>query len=256
MLVTATAYIVINLLVDLLYSLIDPRIRVAGEACMSVVTALTPAAPPAPPAGVGTRGVAGLRVLRRLRRNPLGDHRLRRARRRRPRRGARARGSRRTPPTQTDFANAVRAARHRRVTCSAPTTSAATSSPGSCSGAGPRCRSAAARRRHRARRRRAARPRRRLLPGGSTRVISRFTDLLLAFPFLILAVGLAAIRGRQPRQRRAWPSASPRSPGVIRVVRSETLRLKSLDFVAAAVVDGRQRPVGARPAHPARTPPR
>jgi peptide/nickel transport system permease protein len=31
-LVTATAYIVINLLVDLMYSLIDPRIRVAGEA--------------------------------------------------------------------------------------------------------------------------------------------------------------------------------------------------------------------------------
>ncbi len=31
-LVTATAYIVINFIVDLLYSLIDPRIRVAGEA--------------------------------------------------------------------------------------------------------------------------------------------------------------------------------------------------------------------------------
>jgi peptide/nickel transport system permease protein len=31
-LVTATAYIVVNLLVDLLYSLIDPRIRVGGEA--------------------------------------------------------------------------------------------------------------------------------------------------------------------------------------------------------------------------------
>jgi peptide/nickel transport system permease protein len=30
-LITATAYIVINLLVDLLYSLIDPRIRVAGD---------------------------------------------------------------------------------------------------------------------------------------------------------------------------------------------------------------------------------
>ena len=30
-LVTATAYIVINLLVDLLYSVIDPRIRVTGE---------------------------------------------------------------------------------------------------------------------------------------------------------------------------------------------------------------------------------
>jgi peptide/nickel transport system permease protein len=31
-LITATAYIVINFLVDLLYSLIDPRIRVGGEA--------------------------------------------------------------------------------------------------------------------------------------------------------------------------------------------------------------------------------
>ena len=31
-LLTAAAYIVINLLVDLLYSVIDPRIRVAGEA--------------------------------------------------------------------------------------------------------------------------------------------------------------------------------------------------------------------------------
>jgi len=30
-LVTATSYIVINFLVDLLYSLIDPRIRVGGE---------------------------------------------------------------------------------------------------------------------------------------------------------------------------------------------------------------------------------
>jgi peptide/nickel transport system permease protein len=31
-LLTATAYILINFLVDLLYSLIDPRIRVAGDA--------------------------------------------------------------------------------------------------------------------------------------------------------------------------------------------------------------------------------
>jgi peptide/nickel transport system permease protein len=30
-LITATAYIVINFLVDMLYSLIDPRIRVTGE---------------------------------------------------------------------------------------------------------------------------------------------------------------------------------------------------------------------------------
>ncbi len=31
-LVTATAYIVLNFVVDLLYSVIDPRVRVAGEA--------------------------------------------------------------------------------------------------------------------------------------------------------------------------------------------------------------------------------
>jgi peptide/nickel transport system permease protein len=31
-LVTATSYILINFAVDLLYSIIDPRVRVAGEA--------------------------------------------------------------------------------------------------------------------------------------------------------------------------------------------------------------------------------
>ncbi|MEQ7124657.1 ABC transporter permease [Actinopolymorpha sp. B11F2] len=66
-------------------------------------------------------------------------------------------------------------------------------------------------------------------------VISRFTDLVLAFPFLILAVGLAAIRG--PSLTNAAVSIGiAQIPGMVRVVRSETLRLKSLDFVAAAVV--------------------
>ena len=41
--------------------------------------------------------------------------------------------------------------------------------------------------------------------------ISRLTDLLLAFPFLILAVGLAAIRGASLGNA-ASPSASRRSP--------------------------------------------
>ena len=68
-------------------------------------------------------------------------------------------------------------------------------------------------------------------------VISRFTDLLLAFPFLILAVGLAAIRGASLGNA-AVAIGIAQIPGVIRVVRSDTLRLKSLDFVAAAVVDG------------------
>jgi peptide/nickel transport system permease protein len=68
-------------------------------------------------------------------------------------------------------------------------------------------------------------------------VLSRFTDLLLAFPFLILAVGLAAIRGAS-LSNAAVAIGIAQIPGVIRLVRSETLRLKSLDFVAAAVVDG------------------
>ncbi|WP_433260886.1 ABC transporter permease [Micromonospora vinacea] len=68
-------------------------------------------------------------------------------------------------------------------------------------------------------------------------VISRFTDLLLAFPFLIMAVGLAAIRGASLGNA-AVAIGIAQIPGVIRVVRSDTLRLKSLDFVAAAVVDG------------------
>ena len=68
-------------------------------------------------------------------------------------------------------------------------------------------------------------------------MISRFTDLLLAFPFLILAVGLAAIRGASLGNA-AIAIGIAQIPGVIRVVRSETLRLKSLDFVAGG---GRRR---------------
>jgi len=68
-------------------------------------------------------------------------------------------------------------------------------------------------------------------------VISRLTDLLLAFPFLILAVGFAAIRGASLGNA-AVAIGIAQIPGVIRVVRSDALRLKGLDFVAAAVVDG------------------
>jgi peptide/nickel transport system permease protein len=68
-------------------------------------------------------------------------------------------------------------------------------------------------------------------------LISRMTDLVLAFPFLILAVGLAAIRGASLGNA-AIAIGIAQIPGVIRIVRSETLRLKSLDFVAAAIVEG------------------
>jgi peptide/nickel transport system permease protein len=68
-------------------------------------------------------------------------------------------------------------------------------------------------------------------------VVSRFTDTLLAFPFLVLAVGLAAILG--PSLLTATVSIGIGGvPAIIRVTRSETLRLRGLDFVAAAVADG------------------
>jgi peptide/nickel transport system permease protein len=68
-------------------------------------------------------------------------------------------------------------------------------------------------------------------------VISRLTDTLLSFPFLVLAVGLGAILG--PSLTTATVAIGIAGiPAVIRVSRSETLRLRGLDFVAAAVADG------------------
>jgi peptide/nickel transport system permease protein len=68
-------------------------------------------------------------------------------------------------------------------------------------------------------------------------VISRLTDLMLAFPFLVLAVGLTAIRGPSLGNA-AVAIGVAQIPGMIRVTRSETLRLANLDFVAASIVDG------------------
>lgn len=68
-------------------------------------------------------------------------------------------------------------------------------------------------------------------------VVSRLTDVMLSFPFLIMAVGLAAIRGASLGNAAAAIGIA-QIPGVIRLVRSDTLRLKSMDYVAAAVVDG------------------
>jgi peptide/nickel transport system permease protein len=68
-------------------------------------------------------------------------------------------------------------------------------------------------------------------------LVSRLTDTLLSFPFLVLAVGLAAILG--PSLSTATVAIGiAQVPAVIRVTRGETLRLRGLDFVAAAVADG------------------
>ncbi|MFD8282940.1 ABC transporter permease [Streptomyces solisilvae] len=68
-------------------------------------------------------------------------------------------------------------------------------------------------------------------------VISRLTDTLLAFPFLVLAVGLATILGPSLLNATIAVGVS-QIPAVIRITRAETLRLKHLDYVAAAVANG------------------
>jgi peptide/nickel transport system permease protein len=69
------------------------------------------------------------------------------------------------------------------------------------------------------------------------RVVSRLADTLLAFPFLVFAVGLAAIIG--PSLFTATTAIGVAGiPAIIRITRSETLRLRNLDFVSGAVADG------------------
>jgi peptide/nickel transport system permease protein len=64
-------------------------------------------------------------------------------------------------------------------------------------------------------------------------LVSRLADLMLAFPFLVLAVGLAAINGGGLGNA-AIALGIANIPMMIRVVRAETLRLADTDFVLAA----------------------
>lgn len=73
--------------------------------------------------------------------------------------------------------------------------------------------------------------------GRTDSVIARLTDVLLAFPFLILAVGLAAILG--PSLLNATLALGIAAvPGVVRIARGETLELREEDYVRAAVANG------------------
>jgi peptide/nickel transport system permease protein len=72
-------------------------------------------------------------------------------------------------------------------------------------------------------------------------VIARLTDVLLAFPFLVLAVGLAAILG--PSLTNATLALGiGAAPGLIRVARGEALALREEDYVRAAVANGASDP--------------
>jgi peptide/nickel transport system permease protein len=69
-------------------------------------------------------------------------------------------------------------------------------------------------------------------------ITSRLTDLLLAFPYLILAVGLAVILGPSLLTAVVALAVGAQIPGMIRVTRGETLRLRGLDYVGAAIANG------------------
>jgi peptide/nickel transport system permease protein len=73
-------------------------------------------------------------------------------------------------------------------------------------------------------------------------VIARLTDVLLAFPFLILAVGLAAILG--PSLLNATLALGIAAvPALVRIARGEALELREEDYVRAAVANGANDPV-------------
>ncbi len=68
-------------------------------------------------------------------------------------------------------------------------------------------------------------------------VVARVTDVMLAFPYLILAIGLAAILGASPTTATLALGIAA-VPGLVRIARAEALVLREADFVPAAVASG------------------
>jgi len=68
-------------------------------------------------------------------------------------------------------------------------------------------------------------------------VLMRIVDVLLAFPFLIFAVGLAAILGASLTNV-IIALAITQVPAVIRIARGEAMSLRDQEFVSGAVADG------------------
>jgi peptide/nickel transport system permease protein len=73
--------------------------------------------------------------------------------------------------------------------------------------------------------------------GSVDMVIMRVNDALLAFPFLILAVGLAAILGPS-LVNAALAIGLSYVPNVVRVTRGEVMALREEDYVEGAVANG------------------
>ena len=80
-------------------------------------------------------------------------------------------------------------------------------------------------------------------------VIARTTDLMLAFPFVILAILLAAIMG--PSLTTATIALGLAGvPRKLRITRGETLALREAEFVPAAIASGAGDADDHLPAHP------
>ena len=73
--------------------------------------------------------------------------------------------------------------------------------------------------------------------GWGDTVISRITDVTLAFPYLILGVGFAAIFGPSLTNV-VIALAFQAIPWLVRVTRGEALALREQDFVRAAIANG------------------
>jgi peptide/nickel transport system permease protein len=73
--------------------------------------------------------------------------------------------------------------------------------------------------------------------GWADPIVSRATDVTLAFPWLIVAVGLAAIVGPSLLNA-AIAIGIFVIPRLVRVVRAETLGLREQEFVSAAIANG------------------
>jgi peptide/nickel transport system permease protein len=73
--------------------------------------------------------------------------------------------------------------------------------------------------------------------GAADMLAMRITDVVLAFPFLVVAIGLAAIFG--PSLRNVVIALGFAAlPGFVRVTRAEAMALKEQDYVQAAIVTG------------------
>jgi peptide/nickel transport system permease protein len=73
--------------------------------------------------------------------------------------------------------------------------------------------------------------------GALDMLVMRVTDVVLAFPFLLLAIGFAAIFG--PSLRNVVVALGIASlPGFVRIARAEAMALREQDYVQAAIVTG------------------